>query len=431
MSFDSWIEKTHYSRKKKESLKQLYASTVKCGQPTCLKENVEVKCFLKFEHYPTIKWPRGIYARKDEFKIRVGPIFKCIEEVIFGFDWFIKKVPVCDRPKFLLEHFHIHSGCVDRPNEELERIMVTDYSAYESSFTAEMMNECEFRLYRHMVKYLPERTEFDICLKKVLAGMNYCKFSRLIARFRAKRMSGEMNTSLGNGFTNWMVNMFAVKVFNLKQFKAVFEGDDCLASYIGVKIPESFWFRLGFTVKLLYLNRLNIASFCGQIFDVETLTVVCDPIKVILNLNWVGIKYAHSSEEKLRGLLRTKAFSILYQYPGCPILQSLSLMLMRWTVGVKAVIDSSLGSYQQEIQRLALSSDLPVRPVSFHTRLLMHEICSISPSEQIDLESYFDNNQHYGPIEHPVIYQHCDPLWVETYQKYVTSRFSGFAEVRK
>jgi len=426
VSFQTWLEKTHYTATKKEQLRRLHARTLLLGNDDFNRYETFCKCFNKNEPYPTWKNPRGIFARKDEFKLRVGPIFKLIEEALFVMRFFIKKVPVNQRAHLIRKLFGLLPGYTDKCAEELLRFMATDFTAFESSFTNEFMEACEFQLYEYMVSELPEGARFMKLLRTVLGGENYCVFAGIIIRLLAGRMSGEMNTSLGNGFSNLMMFLFAVEEFDLRNAKCLIEGDDCIASYIGVMIPKAFYAQLGFNIKTEYLVSPNLASFCGQIFDFETLTVIADPIKVILNISWCHILYARSSERKLHGLLKNRAQSCIYQYPGCPIIQSLGLYLLRATGGVHSVVEAGLDSYKRFIAQCAARSNLPIREVSVSSRLLMNEVYGISVPEQLSLEKYFDGLKCVQPLSHPVIYAHCKNEWFEFDEQYVIDRFGSY-----
>jgi hypothetical protein len=409
-------------------LTRLYDRSVRNGEDDFLWFNNFCKCFLKNEAYPGFKYPRGIYARRDEFKIRVGPIFKLIEEKLFKLRCFAKKVPVNELPLLIRTLFGEIPGFTDRADELLLRFLATDFSAFEASFTAEFMECCEFQLYSHMVQNLPEGEQFMRIIRAVLAGENYCKFGKYVrVLLNARRMSGEMNTSLGNGFSNLMMFLFTCEEFDLKSPECLIEGDDCVASYVGVMVPAAFYERLGFSIKMQYLESPNLASFCGRIFDFETLTVIADPIKAILNLSWCHILYSHSKVSKLRGLLRNCAQSYLYLYPGCPILQSVSLCYMRLTIMFSSVVPIGLDRYKCRIALKARNEDrrkkLPTRPVSMSSRLLMQSVFGILVQEQYDLEKYFDDMKAIKPIEHPVIYDHCLPEWFWFNDRYVTDRF--------
>ncbi len=423
MSFETWLAGTHYTSRKKEALTKLYRETVLTRDDDFNPYSNFCKCFIKDEPYDTYKFPRGIFARKDDFKLRVGPIFKLIESELFKLPYFVKKVPVSERARFLFKLFGSCPAQTGFDYEHLRRYIATDYTAFESSFTSDVMHDCEMILYRYMVQNLPDGRRFIELLERVLCGVNDCRFRNISVKMRAGRMSGEMNTSLGNGFTNLMLFMFAMEYFGCDEFLVLVEGDDGIASYLGPKIPNSFYSRLGFNIKLTYYETLNLASFCGQIFDFETFTVITNPIKVLLNFSWVNIKYGNMSKRVQMGLIRSKALSLLYQYPGCPIVQSFALRMIHFTAGYRAYIDTSLDSYKRFIMEEAVRlADTVGRPVPISARQLMFDVFNITIYDQLLLEDYFSKLAQLTALWHPVLMSYIPSVCFEFNSRYVTDK---------
>jgi len=423
VSFDTWLEASSYTRYKKQSLRELYNRTVALGDDDFNPYNNFCKCFIKDEAYASFKTPRGIFARKDEFKLRVGPIFKRIEEELTKIDHFIKKIPVNERAAYIYSRFGDISACLGRIDENLMRCMATDYTAYESSFSKEVMNDCEMILYDYMTCQIPEGKQFMRLIRHVLQGTNDCRFARVRARLQAGRMSGEMNTSLGNGFTNLMLFLFAMEEFGCVDYDCLVEGDDGIGVYVGPQIPDSFYAQLGFTMKVSYHLTLNTASFCGQIFDFETLTVITDPMKVLLNFSWVNIKYFAMSNKVRMGLIRSKALCLIYQYPGCPILQAFAQRMLTLSEGFSPVIESTSDSWKMQIVAQAIKNHCPVRLVSMSSRELMQQVFGISILDQVILENYFLTFRDVQPIEHPILSSYFKIDWIIYDLAYTSDRF--------
>lgn len=419
VSVPSWLEKTKYTLKKKNRLLFMYEQGLHKYHRDLDPRNTRVKCFIKDESYPYYKYPRIIFARDDETKLRVGPILKLIEDELFKRPEFIKKIPVCERPKILLETFGSEECCMNDDDEMRVRIMVTDFTSYERSFVEKFMRVCEFQLYEHMVQLLPEGDWFMKLITKIFLGENRCYFKDIKVLIKALRMSGENTTSLGNGFTNVMTLLFVMKCFGCRVIAYYVEGDDCVVKYYGPKIPPEFYSRLGFTIKCAYVPSANYASFCGQIFDFETLTVIADPIKIILNFGWVSRLYEKASDYKMKCLIRAKAMCLVYQYPGCPILQEMGMCYLRLTEGCQSLVEADMDQYHRSIYLEALNSELPIRVVSHSSRMLMNEVFSISSSEQIDVETYFRSMRKICPIYLPCLERFIHNDAFDYHQKYV------------
>jgi len=426
VSVETWLANSNYSKSKKKELMKLYEETIMKGaNPDDMKHRY-LKCFIKNEPYASYKNPRGIFARKDDFKILVGPIFKAIENCVFDCDYFIKKVPVDERPAYLKSRFGNLCGVTDRDGDQLLRILVTDYTSFESSFQEELMVALEFEMYQYLTQLLPEGFQFMHLVRKFLGGQNSCYFRNFMVQILACRMSGEMNTSLGNGFSNLMVFLFAMEEHKCSGFDAVFEGDDALATYKGPKISSEWYGWLGFTIKMKYIEECNTASFCGQVFDYESLTVIADPTKIILNLAWCDTRYMHSSEKCINGLLRSKALSIFHQYPGAPILQSMAMAYLRLTQMYRYKLDASWSNYERKIKGKLFQRPVTPKTVSIHARELMATMFGYSVSDQLLLESYFDSLISIAPIWHPVIDDHVTTVMREFNDLYVTKGGDDF-----
>lgn len=100
IDFDEWLESTPYTMRRKEELR---SKRLPEGQSAMsVPKTWKVKSFIKAETYPEYKHARGINSRSDEFKCAIGPWFKKIEKQVFQHSAFIKKIPVSDRPDYIM-----------------------------------------------------------------------------------------------------------------------------------------------------------------------------------------------------------------------------------------------------------------------------------------------------------------------------------------
>ena len=229
-----------------------------------------VKLFAKDEVYVDFKHAGGIYARDDVAKCYFGPYFKRIEDELYKHPSFIKHVPVSERAKYISE-------MLDRPGGVF---IQTDYSSYESHFSPEMMKSCEFVLYEYMYSKTPGGNGAVGVMKKVLAGVNPIENRYFNCAILACRMSGEMNTSLGNSFSNLMLYSFVASKLDLEPVGVV-EGDDGLFLAYPDKAPTTEMFtEMGCIIKLNQFKHLSEASFCGLLFDEVDKQIITDPVKV-------------------------------------------------------------------------------------------------------------------------------------------------------
>lgn len=414
VSFEHWLGNTNYPEWRREELREVHKKTVQWG-PATLRE-AEVKLFMKDECYVAFKQARGINARADPMKCRLGPIFKAIETQVYSLPEFIKHVPVAQRAKYIQKMLYREGGVY----------LATDYESFEALFTREVMENCEFIMYDYMTQYLPCHAEFMDNVRRYLGGRNCLKNRRFRAWLRATRMSGEMCTSLGNGFSNLMFFYYLSERVGFKDPAIVVEGDDGLASGHGTPPTKEDFLSLGLYIKLEVHNRLNTASFCGLIFSEEDELVVTDPLKVLASFGWTSQQYARARGAKLKTLLRCKALSLAHQYPGCPIISSLAQFGLRVTAGhdVRRVIESKTFGWWERNQLRAAARQVdincPVVP-PMATRLLVQDKFGIGVSTQIRIESYLDGLVELQQLRLPELDHLVSDDWVRYYQEYTLS----------
>lgn len=386
-----WLAGTSYPEWRKEELRKVFAEITDRNDPRW----TIVKCFVKDEVYPDYKHARNIFSRTDEYKTMVGPYFKLIENEVYKHPAFIKHVPVADRPAYI-RNMMFAAGRL---------YYATDYTAFESQFRKDLMERCEFILYKHMVKHLPNGPRFlkEIeALKKPSKGI----FRDIDVELPVCRMSGEMNTSLGNGFSNLMFLLYTVHSKGGRDVLCVVEGDDGLATWEGPAVTSEDFAKLGLTIKMEVHETLNTASFCGLIFDPEEGFNVCDPAVVLAEFGWGDKKYTGAKDSVLKRLLRCKSLSLAHQYPGCPIIQSLARYGLRTTRGCNVgKLTEGMSYWYREIAEAAIRDEkkLTFPPPGPRTRALVEEKFGISVQMQLDIERYLDNKNDLGELSHPMI----------------------------
>lgn len=444
LNIDSWLDNSNYDSKRRSQLRKVGAS-IGVDEEYIIsrverdKRSTEVHFFTKDEVYLNYKHVRQIYARVDEYKCVVAPFFHRVEEDLYKRPEFIKHIPTQQRAKYVLD------WVAQGSTEPGERIFVsTDYTAYEGHFDPPLLEGIEGALYRRYASASPRLTKIVEFHQRVTCGINRCVSKRSRVDIRAKRMSGEMCTSLGNGFTNFAVHRFITRVIGLDPFsRCVIEGDDAVYSFVrnrklcehGILRPDRGcgdcelksrlrakgiligWVRgvcspheatlhgllqglytgLGFNVKIEFKDVLPKAGFCSMFFDSTDLIIVPEPMKKLLSFGWAGGKYYRSSGKKLRELLRGKALSLLAESRGVPILQSCAVAHIRLTHGSHYRIDDF---WQRQKMKDSLLTPLPITP---QTRNLMHELHGFSVEEQMELERWFDSMTAISAFNHPLL----------------------------
>ncbi len=370
LEFNDWLESCPYPKGKKVSL----AATRLIVEEPGHRLNTEVKLFIKNEPYSEFKHARGIYARHDEFKVVFGPWVKAIERVLYKRPEFIKHIPVESRPEFIVRRL-LRNG---------SRYMATDFTSFESNFDRQLNDACDTLLFEHCFKNSAHFPELRSALD-VINGDNRIVGKYLRCRVSAKRMSGEMNTSLSNGFTNLMVFKFLTR--KCKYSDCVIEGDDCLAVIEG-DFPTKFdYARLGFRIKIETFDDLCEASFCGLIFDLNSMQLLRDPIKYLLNFSWFDVSYVNSSKKTKIQLLRGKALSTLAEMPDCPMVSFFAWRIKQLTDGYHFRVDRGETWFVKEQRKKLLIAKFREPEPTLATRCLFAKLYSISVEAQLFIEA--------------------------------------------
>lgn len=407
VSCKTWLTKTRFTQARKDELQAINDSII---DPYDFVHTL-VKAFIKAESYPEYKHSRGIYSTSDAFKTLFGPFVKCIEEVLYNDKEYIKKVPVRDRPAALMS--------IDQDGSKK---IETDWTAMESHFDEEMYEACEFYLYRHMFKAHPMYPLLDYCLK-VIKGPRHIRFRNLVMKIMATRLSGEMSTSCGNTFTNKMIMSFVAEESGVKSRKGYFEGDDGANTYYGT-LNVRLFDELGCRLKLIEHDDICEMSFCGMIFDRMDLKNVTDPIEVLVNFGWLGRRYVCSTMKRKLEILRCKALSMHYQYPGCPIITALSQYALRVTRNITVRPDKiymDQWNREQLLESLEWIKKHGLKPdaVGNRTRMLVERKFGISMEDQLLIEDYLNNKNDLSPLNIPCLVKYFKRDSIDYWNNYV------------
>jgi hypothetical protein len=405
LSVETWLERTRYTAGRKKELLDIYRDS-----PKLLPKHRELKGFMKDETYPAYKHARGINSRSDRFKCEVGPFAKACEDILYEHTPFIKHVPVAERPRVIHEALSRLGGLYG----------ATDYTAFESLFIRTLMDVCEFELYRHMSSLNMEAHRQAEELMAATGGINVIHYKHFTVLLPATRMSGEMVTSLGNGFSNLMFLYFVASKSNCN-VTAFVEGDDAIFSCDGV-LQDHLFTKLGLNIKLEWHSSLNEASFCGIIYDEMDLAPVTNPLEVLATFGYTTNTYLNANQNTKLMLLRSKALSYAYQYPGCPIISSLARYGLRMTRGrdIRNFVQNKLKTNQWEREQMldALHYNPIDVPVGMGTRLLVEKLYGITVESQIKFEDYLDSLEVLCPLEWPIIDLLVPPSWVHYFVQY-------------
>lgn len=414
-SFDEWLDNTPYSAARKEELRRNWNNR---GRKLSKKDARIVKAFIKDETYPEYKYPRHINSRCDAAKCFFGPIMQACGDKLFSLDWFIKTVPVVDRPKV------IYDTLVGNLGPEAGDYIFTDYTAFEAHFILDVMKVTDGLFFGHMASQLDEAMslEFMLGLTGIVFGDNFIITKDVNFGVEATRMSGEMNTSLSNGFANLMLFLFLAHENGASDIRGFVEGDDGLFRVTPASAaPTAEQFaELGMTIKIGTTTRLAEASFCGQVYSMDSLTVVTDPKEALCRLGWSNKRYARAKDPVLLALLRARAYSLVYQYNGCPMLAATGYRLLELTKDAEKDVDRVVQHHDwwERAKLIAARQSVPEpKKIDESTRALVEKTYGVSRDEQIQYENWVSNaqlGQHSPSFETPQV-------WEEYFERYSTT----------
>lgn len=365
---DDWLAHSNYTAARAAELKKL-ASDYMNGD---IDMNRIYLCdsFIKSEMYDEIKEARIINARTDWFKVIAGPYIHAIEKLVYD-DHFVKHKTPAQIVKRLNKLRSVGSI-----------FMETDYSSFEGSFDPELQRHVERALWDHMLVDYPEILSI---IQRAYSRSHIRYKNRAHAIFEGSRMSGDMWTSLANGFTNKMINEYMAMCARDNEYDYLVEGDDaiiCSSSRWDTDIPA----RLGFKLTLETASDFNELSFCG--LNAVDGVLIPNVRKILTRYGYTAeMKYymdVKTNNQRYRDLMYSKACSLLATSAKVPVLGELARQQMRVWNGVNNF------RYYDWWERQFYSYDEPEplqsQPISMSVRRFVEEKYHIPIVLQLQLE---------------------------------------------
>jgi len=235
-------------------------------------------------------------------------------------------------------------------------------------------------------------------VRRVLTGIQKCRFKYFKARL-VGRMSGEVTTSLGNGFTNLMAMAFLAHENGWPELDGFVEGDDGLFRVDGPLPTQEQWQHLGFLVKTEVHDQLGESTFCQIVFDqndpYKSLSV--SPLKSILNCCWTDSKFRNTRRDHvLLGLLKAKVLSLEALAGNNPVIFSFGKRILELVGDVKPI-------FEDEKYKLIRFGGKFCEP-TLGMRLLCERVWGLTLAEQAYCERYFARLPDLGPINDRVVF---------------------------
>jgi len=366
LEWDDYISHTSWTDEQKAEI-TLAHDALRDGTPS-VRDRRKRKAFQKVERYLEYKPPRCIMAPLNSVKAFMGPAIAAVERVVFALEPFIKHVPVPDRP----------AKIVGLKRAGL-RYYSTDFTAFESHFTPEIYGLFECALYRHCL----HDWKHVETLCQIVSGWHVIKVNNIKAVVKGRRMSGDMCTSLGNGFTNYMLARFLMERQGC-DFSGFVEGDDGIFATSAVLTKELYQ-QCGFTIKIEEIDDPCRASFCGMICT-ESAQSIVNPVKWIIGMNW-SHTMIYSGDQKQLALLKGKCMSAIYEAPSCPVTSVIARSLLKRLTSLDAIyVDDQYHDRVPVEFRQRTFEQLPAFQPTMDTRALYELEFGVSISSQYLLE---------------------------------------------
>lgn len=268
-------------------------------------------------------------------------------------------------------------------------VVSLDASRFDQHIGIEAL-KCEHSVYTHCCQ--------DPELARILSWQlnNKCRTKQGTKYVtRGKRMSGDMNTALGN-----CVIMISCIVGIMEEFDIMYDilddGDDCLLiveevslALVQARLPALF-LECGHEIKLENVAfSVPEVSWCqsNPIHTSQGWKFVRNPIKV-LSTCLVGLRWLHVPEHVRRRYLAGLGECELVLNAGVPILQEFALALVRNSHGAEALFDQSGGEWFRMLResRLYRSRQMSL-DISWEARDTFALAFGVSIQEQMEVEA--------------------------------------------
>lgn len=359
------------------------------------KRDSGVTMFIKAEKMNPLKPnpdPRAIQFRDPKYCVVLASYLKPIEEHLYALKI---RHPLMSGTRLVGKGLNqVERACLLRKKMSLFRrpvVVSIDASRFDQHVDVEQLKE-EHRVYTSCNN--------DPYFKKILSWQlkNQCR-TRLGVRYTTlgKRMSGDMNTALGNCII--MIGMvLGFMIPRGKKFDMFDDGDDCLIiveeeelSSLLSDLPPAF-LEYGHEMKIENIARTIEEVVWCQSSPVETkhgLKFVRNPFKVI-STALVGTRWLNVPGKVRLSYLAGLAECELVLNSGVPVLQEYALALARNSHGAVVRHDDSSGEWfrylrESRLYRRAESGKIDSE-ISDTARLSFAQAFGISTDQQHDME---------------------------------------------
>jgi hypothetical protein len=389
-----------------------------------LKKHSNIAAFVKLERYFKLgKAPRMILGRNPKFNILYASIIDPIEKAFFELE---QVANACD-----------HVGCGAKFEKLIgDWFMENDMTAFEGS-QREFILKLEHRFYTKCMEEfkLDDATARKMSLLFAAKIFKDCTSNGVHFKFRNGRGSGDNDTSLGNGFCNYLATQyFMIKNYcpccklsrcvevGCKSYKFVLKGDDSYASIPKVTNYINTYKLFGFDAKIEIRKTPQEVEFCsgnfveylpGKYIYAQKLVKLLESLTTCLNPDAIRLGSVGQYYRSL-GLMYKK----LYQ--GIPVYDEISDFLLKSsTHGLNINLVSSYNLLQNfshsKEHNLHIDKPHAIVSIAMNNKMSITELNSIAQwcnSTRLKLPPHLDKRCNIKTPKHEEL-PHIDPsvLW--------------------
>lgn len=358
-------------------------------------KDAEIEVFIKYEKTDcTSKLdpvPRVISPRSPRFNLCVGRFLKKVEPKIFKSLGKLFGSPTVIKGYNAYKSAAILKAKWDRFSEPVA--VGLDASRFDQHVSADAL-EWEHKIYEACFPIKRHKRKLSRLLKMQLNNKchGYTPNGRLRYGVVGTRMSGDMNTSLGNCIL--MCSMMKAYFLEKKvDAELANNGDDCVVfmekrdlGRFSTGLKE--WFRdMGFTMKVEDpVYELEKVEFCQTqpIFDGQR-WLMCRKPSAVLAKDTTFLQ-PYQSKKQVANWLHAVGMGGLRLTGGLPVLQHFYRAYMKY--GKPGKIPNDYMSWYMRQQMKSMDRDFG--PVTPEARCSFYRAFGITPDEQLDLESKID-----------------------------------------
>lgn len=326
--------------------------------------------------------PRGISPRSPRYHVTLGPYIKRIEHTVYDII-----ASLFDGPTVMKGYNMVNRGQVikDHWNSFVKPVAIgLDASRFDQHVSLAAL-EWEHSIYK---LFYPGNFEFSKLLKwqTTNKGFGYCHDGSAKFTLLRGRMSGDMNTALGNCLLMCSMVYAYCKDMNFSKFKLVNDGDDCVLfieqdEFSKTEGLTEWFFDYGFNmVREQEVTILEHIEFCQahpvRVSETETVMIRHNPISFSKDaISIIPIDRPHMAKMWLRAIGECG----LALNSGIPVAQSWYLRLLEEAGDVKALVHPAL---ETGMSRLAKGMQSKSRVPTALARFSYYLAFGIEPDKQ-------------------------------------------------